>query len=256
MFSLENKVAIVTGASSGIGRAIAERFVSAHARVFGLDRNPADSASFAISRVDVSDSAAFSEAFETILAETGTIDILVNNAGIQPLGVLFHQLTPALIERTLSVNVQAVTWGHTLAARHMKRGGRVINTGSFVGTIGVPGGSIYAVSKAAVIHLTRLAAVELAPRGITVNCVCPGTILTPAVASIPNNPEIPFVESRTPLGRLGQPEEVAAAFHFLASDEASYITGAILPVDGGITAGWERYDIVAPANIRDGIWHD
>ena len=97
---------------------------------------------------------------------------------------------------------------------------------------------------------------ELAPRGITVNCVCPGTIRTPAVLGIANNPEIPFVEKRTPLRRLGEPEEVAAAFHFLASEEAAYITGAILPVDGGITAGWERYDLVPPGNVIAGEWRD
>ena len=88
------------------------------------------------------------------------------------------------------------------------------------------------------------------------NCVCPGTIRTPAVTDIPDNPEIAFVEKRTPLGRLGEPWEVAAAFHFLASDEASYITGAVVPVDGGIAAGWEQYDLTLPANVQNGQWRD
>jgi NAD(P)-dependent dehydrogenase (short-subunit alcohol dehydrogenase family) len=256
MFSLKGKVALVTGASSGIGLATGRRFQAAGARVFGVDRRPTGEEGFAVSRVDVADDAAFGEAFDEIARSAGGLDIVVNNAGIQPLGVLFSELSPSLIDKTLGINVRAVAMGHVHAARHLGSGGRILNTGSFVGLLGAPGGTVYAASKAAVIHLTRNAAVELAPNGITVNCVCPGTILTPAVLGIENNPEIPFVEKRTPLGRLGRPEEIAAAFHFLASEEAAYITGAILPVDGGITAGWERYDLVPPSNVVSGNWRE
>lgn len=255
-FSLHGKTALITGASSGIGRATAERFLSARAQVFGVDRSPAGDESFPLIPIDVTDESALGEAFEHVLWTAGALDILVNNAGIQPLGVGFEGLTAQLIRRTLDVNVTAVALGHKYAARCMKPGGRILNTGSFVGLIGVPAGTIYAASKAAVIHLTKLAAVELAPRGITVNCVCPGTIRTPAVTEIPDNPEIPFVETRAPLGRLGESDEVAAAFHFLASEEAAYITGAVLPVDGGIAAGWERYDLIPPANVAGGEWRD
>jgi 3-oxoacyl-[acyl-carrier protein] reductase len=107
-----------------------------------------------------------------------------------------------------------------------------------------------------VIQLTKLAAIELAPRRITVNAVSPGTILTPAVTGIPSNPEIPFIERRTPLGRLGQPDEVAALCRFLASDEAAYITGQNIAIDGGLTAGWMEYDLVPPANVQNGRWVD
>jgi NAD(P)-dependent dehydrogenase (short-subunit alcohol dehydrogenase family) len=250
MFSLTNKIAVVTGAASGIGFAIVERFRAAGATTIGIDRDPCDLT------VDVSDESQLAAAFDAVVREHGRLDIVVNNAGIQPLGVDFADLSQQLLERTFAVNVNGVAFGIKHAARHLGRGGRILNTGSFVGMIGVPHGTAYAASKAAVIHLTRLAAVELAPRGITVNCVCPGTVATPAVLGIPDNPEIPFAESRTPLGRLGTPDEIASAFHFLASDEASYITGAILPVDGGITAGWERYDLTPPANIIEGVWNE
>ena len=106
------------------------------------------------------------------------------------------------------------------------------------------------------IHLTKLAAIELAPRQITVNAISPGTILTPAVTEIPNNPEISVVEQRTPLRRLGSPDEVASLCHFLASDDAAYITGQNIAVDGGLTAGWTEYALVPPANVQNGKWID
>jgi len=252
MFSLAGKIAVVTGAASGIGLAVAERFRAAGATVVGIDRTATEDGIVA----DVSDETVLAAAFDTVISRHGRLDIVVNNAGIQPLGVDFANLTPALLERTFAVNVNGVAFGIKHAARLMKSVGRIVNTGSFVGTIGVPQGTAYAASKAAVIHLTRCAAVELAPRGITVNCVCPGTVATPAVLDIPDNPEIAFAEARTPLGRLASPAEIAAAFHFLASEEASYITGAVLPVDGGITAGWERYDLVTPPNFQNGKWND
>ncbi|MFZ4763743.1 MAG: SDR family oxidoreductase, partial [Roseimicrobium sp.] len=158
--------------------------------------------------------------------------------------------------RTFEVNVNSVAFGIKHGGQLLERGGRIINTGSFVGMIGTPSGTVYSTSKAAVIHLTKLGAIELAPRGITVNCICPGTVLTPAVTNIPDNPEIPFVSKMTPLGRIAQPSEIAAAFHFLASDDASYVTGAIIPVDGGITAGWNKYPLTAPDNVIGGQWHD
>lgn len=255
-FRLDGRRAVVTGASSGIGRAVSERLLAAGARVIGLDRLPDPAAPFPIWQVDVSEEASLEVAFGRAAQDMSGLDIVVNNAGIQPLGVPFAELTAALIRRTLEVNVMGVALGIRFAARAMGEGGRVVNMGSFVGWVGAPGTSIYAASKAAVLQLTRAAAVELAPKGITVNCLCPGTITTPAVTGLPNNPEIPFVAARTPLGRLGRPEDVAVAVHFLVSDEAGYITGAVLPVDGGIAAGWERYDLVAPREVRDGRWND
>lgn len=257
MFSLAGKVAVVTGGASGIGKSIVERFLASGASVSVIDRSFGELTPAAQGfEVDVSDEESLASALEGIASQHGRLDIMVNNAGIQPLGIGFADLTGEVLDRTMAVNVNGVAFGTKHAARLMKKGGRIVNTGSFVGLTGVPDGAVYATSKAAVVHLTRLAAIEMAPRGITVNCVCPGTIRTPAVTGIPDNPEIPFAESRTPMGRLGEPEEIAAAFHFLASDDASYVTGAILSVDGGISAGWERYDTVPPRNFDGVSWND
>lgn len=256
MFDLTNKVAVVTGGASGIGRAIVERFVSAGAQVLLVDRNEAQIEGAVFHQADISSEEAVRGMIERAKMEFGRVHILINNAGIQPLGVSFDDLTPPLMQRTLEVNVHSVAFGIKHGGQLLERGGRIINTGSFVGMIGTPSGTAYSVSKAAVIHLTKLGAIELAPKGITVNCVCPGTVLTPAVTDIPDNPEIPFVSRVTPLGRLAKPDEIAAAFQFLASDDASYITGAILPVDGGITAGWNEYPLTPPANVIGGAWHD
>jgi len=247
MFGLHGKTAVVTGGASGIGAAIVEQFLKAGATVYSVDLSDSAPAGAQPLIADVSREADVKRCLADAAKESEAIDILVNNAGLQPLGIPFAELTEAALRRTFEVNVHGVTFGVKHAPAFMpSTGGRIINTASFVGVIGIPLGSAYAVSKAAVVQITKCAALELAPRGITVNAVAPGTVLTPAVTNIPNNPEVPFVAGRTPLGRLAEPSEIAHAFHFLASAEASYITGAILPVDGGICAGWERYDLPEP----------
>jgi NAD(P)-dependent dehydrogenase (short-subunit alcohol dehydrogenase family) len=254
-FSLVGKCAIVTGGSSGIGRAITQRFRKAGARVMVADRRPnPDDLEFI--EADVSQEKDIASTFDAARKRFGRVDILVNNAGIQPLGIGFEGLTAELLSRTFAVNVNGVAFGIKHASRWLSEGGRVINMASFVGMLGAPGAAAYATSKAAVIHLTRLGAIELASRQITVNAVSPGTIRTPAVTAIPDNPEIPFMERRTPLGRLGEPGEVAALCHFLASEEAGYITGQNIAIDGGITAGWTDYEVIPPPNVSEGIWKD
>jgi NAD(P)-dependent dehydrogenase (short-subunit alcohol dehydrogenase family) len=260
-FSVANKSVIVTGGCSGIGLAIARRFHEERAHVLILDRrrDGGDVAREIGVRFRQGDVAveedvlgAFVDARETF----GKVDILVNNAGIQPLGIGFEGVTRPLMEKTFAVNVHGVAYGIKHAGRSLSYGGRVINIASFTGIIGVPHGAAYAASKAAVVHLSKLGAVELAPRRITVNAISPGTISTPAVTGIPDNPEIPFIERRAPLGRLGTAEEVAALCHFLASDDAAYITGQNIAVDGGLTAGWTEYDLVPPPNLKNGEWRD
>ncbi len=260
-FSLAGKAAIVTGGCSGIGLAIARRFCDQGARVLVADRLRdgncvAEEIGAQFQPADVSVEAEVAAVFARAKELFGPVHILVNNAGIQPLGVSFDEITAPLLERTFAVNVNSVAFGLKYAGRQLAAGGRVVNLASFVGLIGVPRGTAYAASKAAVAHLTKLGAIELAPRRITVNAISPGTILTPAVTGIANNPEIPFIEGRTPLGRLGRPEEVATLCHFLVSDEAAYITGQNIAVDGGLTTGWTEYDVVPPANVQKGRWVD
>jgi 3-oxoacyl-[acyl-carrier protein] reductase len=260
-FSLAGKAAIVTGGCSGIGLAIAQRFREHGVRVLIADRQR-DGAKVAreigaeFQLTDVSMESELAAAFVAANGHFERVNILVNNAGIQPLGVGFEAITGPLLERTFAVNVNSIAFGLKYAGRHLTDGGRVINLASFVGIIGVPRGTAYAASKAAAVHLTKLGAIELAPRRITVNAISPGTILTPAVTEIADNPEIPFIKQRAPLGRLGRPEEIAALCHFLVSDEAAYITGQNIAVDGGLTAGWTEYDLIPPANIQNGRWQD
>ena len=242
MFALTDRVAVVTGSSSGIGDAVARRYLCAGARVYGIDLEPGGDA-WDTTIADVSKEHELRGALADIAADSDGIDILVNNAAIQPLGIPFSELSETLLRRTLEVNVHGVAFGVKHAPTFMGARGRIINTTSFVGQLGVPGGSAYAISKAAVSHITRCAAIELAARGITVNAIAPGTVLTPVVTEIPDNPELDFVTGRTPAGRLAGPEELTGAYHFLASDEAAYVTGAILPVDGGLAAGWDSYDL-------------
>ena len=261
MFSLANKTAIVTGGVSGIGLAIAKRFIAAGARVLVADRRVdglkiAQEMGAKFFQMDVSEEKEVAEMFDVARKNFGAVEILINNAGIQPLGVGFDTLTGDLLRRTLDVNVNGVAFGIKHASRTLAAGGRIINIASFVGVMATPGAAAYATSKAAVIHLTKLAAVELASRQITANAISPGTILTPAVTNIPNNPEISFMEKRTPLGRLGMPKEVASLCHFLATDEAAYITGQNIAVDGGLTAGWTEYALVPPSNVQNGKWID
>jgi meso-butanediol dehydrogenase/(S,S)-butanediol dehydrogenase/diacetyl reductase len=173
---------------------------------------------------------------EATQREWGRLDVVVNNAGVGTTEEL-EELGEEALEENFSVNVRGVLWGIKHAGRLLGEGGSIVNTGSIAGFASFPGYGAYSASKAAVISFTRTGAVELARRGIRVNCVCPGPIATPMMDDPSAVLERMTTDLTVPLGRSGEPAEVAALIHFLASDESSYLTGAAIPVDGGLTAG-------------------
>jgi NAD(P)-dependent dehydrogenase (short-subunit alcohol dehydrogenase family) len=235
---LAGKAALITGAGSGIGRAIALRFATEGARVMASDidaaaaeRTAADAGTGAKAiRTDVTSEPDVQSAVEATVAAFGAIDVLVNNAGIA---------ASADWEKTIAVNLSGVYYGlkHGGAAMAARGGGSIINLASVLGLVGLPGAGAYTASKHGVVGLTRQFAVDLAARGVRVNCINPGFIETAMTDPISSNEALKkFITDQMPLGRWGRPEEVAAVALFLASDDASYVTGAAYVVDGGFTA--------------------
>ncbi len=246
---LEGKVAVVTGASRGIGRAIAlelaregadvlvnyrTRFREAEEvaqRVRGMGRR-----SLAV-RADVSDPDQVEEMASLAFEEFGTVDILVNNAGMIRKASL-DELDPEDWDRVVSVNLNGVFYAmRSFGSRMIHRGGgSIINIASVAGHVPLEGGGAYSASKAGVIMLTRQAAVEWGPKGVRVNAICPGPILTDMLRSEYSEEELRYRERLTPVGRLGRPEDVARLAVFLASDDAGYVNGAVFDLDGGLAA--------------------
>lgn len=239
---LENKVALVTGGAAGIGAAIVRRFVAEGARVLIGDRDqPAGSAlaaelgaATAFQGLDVADAGSFAAALDRTVALWGRLDVLVNNAGIAMDQILLR-IKPEELERTMAVNVGGTLWCCKAAMRVMirKRQGRIVNLTSVVGETGNPGQAVYAASKAGIIGLTKTLAREYASRGVTVNAVAPGFIETDMTASLPE-PVKEAAIAQTPLGRMGSPADVAAAVLYLVSDEAGFVTGQVIRVNGGM----------------------
>jgi NAD(P)-dependent dehydrogenase (short-subunit alcohol dehydrogenase family) len=240
MFSLAGKVAVVTGGASGIGAATARRFARAGARVVIGDVADATEVAREIGGLalatDVSREAEVERLLETALRSYGRLDVLVNNAGIGAGGVL-AELREADLDANLNVNLKSVVWGIKHAAPRIADGGSIMSTASLAGAIGAPSYGAYVASKAAIIGVTKTAALELAPRGVRVNCVCPATIDTPMARNDAGSVEARIAALLHPLGRMGRPEEVAALFHFLAADESAFITGLAIAIDGGLSAG-------------------
>ncbi len=245
MRGLRDKRVLITGGASGIGAATAKRFLEEGARVVVLDCNDEalrriekslPSLSGTIS-ADVSDADAVARAFGELNKLLGGLDVLINNAGIS-VRQSFMDITPEQWRRVMDVNLNGMFFVAQQAARRMLAGdgGVILNMGSTNGIMGYPFYADYNASKAGVIELTRSMALELAPK-VRVNCVCPGFILTPMQEAEYTAEMLRDFASKVPLKRLGRPEEVAALFAFLASDDAAFITGHYFVIDGGEIAG-------------------
>ena len=243
MPELAGKVAIVTGGASGLGRATVELFVAEGARVViadvDADRGDAlakelgDAAAFSLT--DVADADQVQAMVDLAVSRFGGLDVLFNNAGVGAPMTGFLQDDLSGFTREMNVNVFGVMVGTQRAARYMKDhgGGSIINNSSLAGLVAGPGLVTYRTAKAAVVHFTKVAAVDLGPFGIRVNCVAPAHIET----NITTYDMSPIVKYTQPLPRQGQPDDVAQAVLYLASDRAAQVSGAILPIDGGTAAG-------------------
>lgn len=248
MPNLNSKVAIITGAASGIGLACARRFASEGAIVVGVDRNVSDDwpsveSSAPASRfhqLDVTDSAAQQAAVDATVREFGRIDILLTAAGVGDGGPV-GMLDEATWDRVIDINLKGtfLSVKAVLATMTAQRSGSIITIASVEGLNGTEGGSVYNASKAGVVLLSKNIAIDYGRMGIRCNAICPGFIDTPLLHEVMDAmPDFKLdVVRQTKVGRFGRPEEIAGAACFLASDDASYVTGHALVVDGGYTAG-------------------
>ncbi|HIN09777.1 MAG TPA: 3-oxoacyl-[acyl-carrier-protein] reductase [Phycisphaerales bacterium] len=242
----KTRVAIVTGASRGIGRAISIRLARDGCIVALIARN-ADTLAEVQSEIekaggsaschvcDLEDSTAFVSTIDGIIEQFGRVDVLVNNAGMTRDGLMLR-MTDEDFDRVIDVNLKAAFAGCRTVARPMMKGrwGRMINITSVTGLSGNAGQANYAAAKAGLIGLTKTIAKEFGSKGITANAIAPGYIETDMTARLGDDIR-KMVEGNLPLRRYGQPEEIAAAVSFLASEDAGYITGQVLVVDGGLT---------------------
>jgi 3-oxoacyl-[acyl-carrier protein] reductase len=236
--SIEPRTVIVTGASRGIGAACAQAFVGLGDRVFDLSRSGGSLEDGVDHRVvNLTDPAAVNATLDAIEEETGSIDVLIANAGITR-DQLSVRMSDEEFQEVIDVNLTATfrVMRRSLKRMIRQRSGRIIVMSSIGAVMGLPGQANYAASKAGLIGMARAMAREVASRGITINVVAPGLIATDMTSKL-GEERLSQMASQVPAGRLGAPEEVASAAVFLASPGASYITGAILAIDGGLGMG-------------------
>ncbi len=253
MGRLDGKVAVITGAASGIGRASAVRFASEGAAVVVADLNPQGGEETVaecrkaggravFQRVDVTNEADIKAAVDRAAAEFGKLNVIFNNAGLAGAVGKIEETTAENWDRTLAILLRAVFLGMKYAVPEMRKagGGSIISTASIAGLRGGAGPHAYSAAKAAVINLTRSVALEVGKDRIRVNCICPGGINTPLIFNnVPGGYEVAdrLLKTLQPIPRSGEPADIAAMAAFLASDEAEWITGTAMVVDGGLTAG-------------------
>ena len=249
---LQDKVAIISGGNIGIGRATAIRFAQEGASVIiaARNQNTAEETMQFIEEIggksqfiacDVTQIDQCKNVIQQTVEKFGKLDVLVNNAGIIYRNKNVKETTPEEWQNTFDVNVNGAFYLSKYALPHLEAtNGNIVNVASYVGLVGFMGTAAYCASKGALVQLTRAMALDHAKDGIRVNCVCPGSVrtemITSAWESYGEGAEDVWA-SKHPLGRIAQPDEVANAILFLASEESSFLTGVALPVDGGITAG-------------------
>ena len=255
MNRLDGKVAVVTGGASGVGAAAARLFVAEGARVVIADVAEERAAALAAAvgpqcvavHADVTESADVERAVQSAVDRFGRLDVMYNNAGVLGQEGSILDCPEALFDRIIATDLKAVWLGmrHAIPRLIASGGGAIVSTASIAGLTGLPGLGAYGAAKSGVISLTKVCALEYAAEGIRVNCICPGGILTPmAWGDVPAEQEAAAKEAAAkalapvhPLGRAAAPEEIAQAALWLASDEASFVTGHALVVDGGWTVG-------------------